>query len=209
MTIWRSPLVSEETNKLREKRFNLFKKNIFLIVANEERILSDLKFGRVMVPTHLGNCYCGSCYDYSLRRFLILWRTCPGAVVFDENNEMAFVYACSGGLSGGWCGFANEDGTDPINGKGIDSRCYYSSVFGTVHKMFTRKYKDETWTWFGEPYDLEEAIKILKRKTDEKTYTENLKKYKRQILRSRRKSYQLLTSLFKKIVNLYFGWHML
>lgn len=173
----------EEALLYREDLLEMFKKNIYIIVANEERILSDERLSRVMVPTHIGNCYWGVLYMYSLRSFLWLWRSCPSAVVFDENNEMEFVYACSGGVSGGACWFANKDGVDPI-GAGTFPSKYYTDVFGAISKMSSALYKDNfSRSDSQKPYQLEEALHILGM-IDKLTCATNLEKYKQQMLKS-------------------------
>lgn len=173
----------EEALLYREELLKLFKKNIFLIVANEERILSDERLSRVMVPTHIGNCYYGVRYMYSLRSFLWLWRSCPSAVIFDENNEMEFVYACSGDVSGGACWFANKDGVDPI-GAGTFPSKYYTDVFGAISMISSGMCKENfPKSDSPKPFGLKQALEIL-RSTDRLTCAANLKKYKQQMLKS-------------------------
>lgn len=178
---------SETMNLRRNELLELFKENIYLIVANEERILSDERLSRVEVPTHIGNCYYGVLYSFTLGNFLRLWRTCKSAVIFDENNEMEFVYACSGGVSGGACWFANRDGVDRIRAGAFPSK-YYADVFDTVFKMSSVIYSDKTWDRFSgsyqpKPYELDEAIEKLLITTIN-PYAINLEEYKQQILLS-------------------------
>lgn len=185
-------IFTPEEELSRQKNLELFKKNIFLIVANEERILADERFGEVRILTRFGNPYAGTAYSFTLKEFLTLWRTCPKAVYFDDNDRMSFVYTCSGGFTGGWCGFVSEDGTDPVEEKDIEdkaerphsglARSFYSSVYSTVHKICSSRGK---MTSSMDSYELEDAIEILKRETDPETYARNIEKFKQHILKSR------------------------
>ena len=70
--------IKSESEILRDKREELFKKNIFLIVANEERILSDKRLGCVRVPTFSSTRYLGAIHSCTLRNYLRIWRIFPG-----------------------------------------------------------------------------------------------------------------------------------
>ena len=168
----------QDVDKIRKEKLELFKKNIFLIVANEQRILADDRLGFSSVPTHLGNCYLGVAYSFRLREYLRLWKECPKAVLFDEGNRMKFVYSCSGGLSGGSCSFADENGEDP-NKEDYFVSGAYSSVYGKVLKIVKSR---RGWKPPTEGLPLTEVIDILKRETSEADYASNIERFKQMLL---------------------------
>ena len=168
----------KDVDEIRKEKLELFKKNIFLIVANEQRILADDRLGFSLVSTHLGNCYCGVAYWFSLREYLRLWKECPEAVLFDEGERMKFVYSCGGGLSGGWCAFANENGEDPNKDDYFRSHVY-SSVYSKVMEIVKSERNQKP---SAESLPLTEVIDILKRETSEADYASNIERFKQMLL---------------------------
>ena len=168
----------QDVDKIRKEELELFKKNIFLIVANEQRILADDRLGFSLVPTILGNCYCGVAYWFRLRQFLRLWRECPKAVLFDEGEKMKFVYFCNGGLSGGSCAFAEENGEDP-NKEDYFVSGAYSRVYAKVLKIAKSEINQKP---SAKSLPLTEVIDILKRETSEADYARNIERFKQMLL---------------------------
>ena len=168
----------QDVNRIRKERFELFKKNVFLIAANEQRILADDRLGFASVPTRFGNCYCGVAYSFRLRQFLRLWKECPKAVLFDEGGRMKFVCSCNGGLSGGSCSFADENGEDP-NKEDYFVSHVYTSVYAKARKIVISERDQEP---SAKSLPLTEVIEILKRETREADYASNIERFKQELL---------------------------
>ena len=92
---------------------DLFIKNAFYFLANQERILTDSRMFLCPVPIQNGLAYFGSFKRPTLGVYLQWWESCAGAMRCDKKGRRSLVYGLSGSpLSGAnHCAEVYEDGS--------------------------------------------------------------------------------------------------
>ena len=161
----------KQTEKDKKELVKLFSDNVFLIIANRERILSDSRMFLAPVPVSNGLAYSGAFPEPSLGIYVEWWLNCPSSVLFDEADNLSVVWSLAGSpLSGSnQCATVNEDGAVEYRQLSCFRMLWpsFSDICYDYYKAKTRY----------EAYSLSEAIAILKDETKPDDYERSIREF--------------------------------
>ena len=174
-SIKKKPAKPKPTDEQEGNLQKLFTDNVFLILANRERILNDSRMLLTPVTVRNGLAYTGAFSTATLGVYIEWWMCAPYSVLFDEKDDtMALIWYLSGSpLSGGnLCSMVTEDGkTETVK----------VPFFKKLWPKFTdilADYHDAKELY--QAYTLPETIDILKNETTREFYTESIKEFRYQ-----------------------------
>lgn len=152
----------------------LFTDNIFLILANRKRILSDSRMLLTPVAVRNGLAYSGEFQVATLGVYLEWWMNTPYSVLFDKDDTMSLIWFLSGSpLSGcNHCSKVYEDGTTKEAGVTFFDKLWpkFADILSDYHEP-KKKF---------EAYSLPEVIDILKQETKAEDYAKSIEDFHKQ-----------------------------
>lgn len=185
------PKLTDEEERLQMK---LFTDNIFLILANRERILNDSRMLLTPVCVRNGLAYSGAFQTATLGVYIEWWINTPQSVLFDEKDDtMSLIWFVSGSpLSGGnLCANVTE------NGKTETVRVPFFGALWPKFADIIADYHDPKLRY--QAYTLSETLDILQRETTEEFYKRSISEFHYQAkIRLLRAQLQIEEKLYQR-----------
>ena len=161
-------LTQEEELSLRK----LFTDNVFLILANRERILNDSRMLLTPVCVRNGLAYSGAFQTATLGIYIEWWLNAPYSVLFDEKDDAVSLiwYVAGSPLSGGnLCSKVMEDGkTETVRVP------FFRKLWPKFADIISVYYEPKK---LYQAYTLPEVIEVLKRETTEEFYKDSINQF--------------------------------
>ena len=152
-SIKKKPAKPKPTDEQEGNLQKLFTDNVFLILANRERILNDSRMLLTPVTVRNGLAYTGAFSTATLGVYIEWWMCAPYSVLFDEKDDtMALIWYLSG---------------SPLSGGNLCSMVTELADYHDAKELY-------------QAYTLPEVIDILKNETTREFYTESIKEFRYQ-----------------------------
>ena len=189
-SIKKKPAKPKPTDEQEGNLQKLFTDNVFLILANRERILNDSRMLLTPVTVRNGLAYTGAFSTATLGVYIEWWMCAPYSVLFDEKDDtMALIWYLSGSpLSGGnLCSMVTEDGKTETVKVPFFKKLWpkFTDILADYHdakELYQAYTLPEVIDILKnyQAYTLPEVIDILKNETTREFYTESIKEFRYQ-----------------------------